>query len=406
MGFQTRIAIHYLKPKGNSFISLLSFISILGIVIGVMALIVVISVMNGFDHTLEEKIVGIQSQVVVLNYKGVVTDYKKIKKKISKIKGVKEVTPFIYTDVMLSSSATSLGSVLRGISEKSNVKTTNLSKYIIKGSLSGLNSAKYPGIVLGKVLAGRLGVTVGDHINVISPQGQITPMGIIPKSESFVVCGIMNSGMYTYDSTFSFISLKNAQKFLGMPKIDATGLEVKLFNIGKARLTAGEINKELDSNFYSLSWEQLNRNLFSALKLEKLTMFVILSLIVLVAAFNIISTLIMVVMEKRKDIAILKSIGASSTDIMKIFMIQGFIIGFIGTALGLLLGFLLSYIEEVYHIIKLPSSVYYITTLPVRMTIGEFIAIGVSALFLSFIATIYPAYKASRIDPAEGIRYE
>ncbi len=406
MGFQTKVAIHYLKPKGNSFISLLSFISILGIVIGVMALIVVISVMNGFDHALEEKIVGVQSQVVVLNYKGVVTDYKKIEKNISKIKGVKEVTPFIYTDVMLSSSATSLGSVLRGINVKSNVKATDLSKYIIKGSLSGLNSAKYPGIVLGKVLAGRLGVTVGDYINVISPQGQITPMGFIPKSESFVVCGIMNSGMYSYDSTFSFISLKNAQKFLNMPKTDATGLEVKLFNIGKAKLIAGKINQKLNSDFYSLSWEQLNRNLFSALRLEKLTMFVILSLIVLVAAFSIISTLIMVVMEKRKDIAILKSIGASSADIMKIFMIQGFIIGLAGTALGLLLGFLLSYIEETYHIIKLPSSVYYITALPVKMTIGEFIAIGVSALFLSFIATIYPAYKASRIDPAEGIRYE
>jgi lipoprotein-releasing system permease protein len=406
MNFQTKVALRYLKPKGNSFISLLSFISILGITIGVMALIVVISVMNGFDHALEEKIVGVESQVVVLNYNGVINHYKKITKKIYKIKGVKYVAPFIYTDVMLSSDVTSSGSVLRGISTKNQIKATSLAKYLIKGSLKNLNNKKYTGIILGKVLAQRLGIIIGGKINVISPEGQITPFGVLPKSETFTVCGIMNSGMYNYDSTFSFISLKNAQNFLGLKSNAATGLEVKLFHLDQANLIAGKINKKLNGSFYSLSWEQLNRNLFGALKLEKLTMFVILSLIILVAAFNIISTLIMVVMEKRKDIAILKSIGASSLDIMKIFMIQGVIIGFIGTALGLFFGFLISYLEEVYHIIKLPSSVYYITTLPVKMSLSEFVVIGSSALLLSFAATIYPSYKASRIDPAEGVRYE
>lgn len=411
MNFQTKIALHYLKPKNNSFISLLSFISVMGIMIGVMALIVVISVMNGFDHALEERVIGIESQIIVLNYSGFVKDYKKAAEKISGIKGIKSVSPFIYTDIMATSASTSVGSVLRGIDIKTEEKVTNLKKYLIKGNLSGLDNKNENEIVLGKVLAQNLGVSVGDRVTIISPSGQVTPFGIVPKTERFTVCGIINSGMYNYDSTLSFISVKNAQLFLGLPPGSVTGLEVKLNKLSSANMFAKKIENRLNTNkasssFYALSWEQLNKNLFSAIKLEKLTMFVILSLIVLVAAFNIISTLIMVVMEKRKDIAVLKSLGASSRDIMVIFISQGVIIGAIGTTLGLLSGFLIGYLEETYHIISLPSSVYYITTLPVRMTPGEFIAIGSSALFLSFIATLYPSYKAGKIDPAEGVRHE
>ena len=410
MNFHTNIALHYLKPKNNSFISLLSFISISGIAIGVMALIVVISVMSGFDHALENKVIGIESQIIVLNYKGSINHYNGVMKDISAIKGVKSVSPFIYTDVMISADGASTGSVLRGIDIKTEEKVTNLKKYLIKGSLNGLDSKKYNGIVLGKVLAQNLGVSVGDNVLIMSPQGQITPFGVVPKTERFTVCGIINSGMYNYDSTFSFISIKNAQMFLGLPPYTITGIEVKLDKLGLANLYAKKIdkilNKKPSSSFYALSWEELNKNLFSAIRLEKLTMFIILSLIVLVAAFNIISTLIMVVMEKRKDIAILKSIGASSRDIMIIFIAQGVIIGLVGTSLGLISGFLIGYLEKTYHIISLPSSVYYITTLPIRMTPGEFIVIGSSALFLSFIATLYPSYKASKIDPAEGVRHE
>lgn len=411
MSFHTKIALHYLKPKNNSFISLLSFISVMGIMIGVMALIVVISVMSGFDRTLEKRVIGMESQIIVLNYNGFVRHYRKTAKKISGISGVRGVSPFIYTDIMISSASTSAGSVLRGVDIKTEEKVTNLKKYLIKGNLSGLNDKNKNEIVLGKVLAQNLGVSVGDRVTIISPEGQVTPFGVIPKTEKFTVCGIINSGMYNYDSTLSFISLKNAQAFLGLAPGTATGLEVKLNKLSFANLFAKKIENILNKNkisssFYALSWEELNKNLFSAIKLEKLTMFIILSLIVLVAAFNIISTLIMVVMEKRKDIAILKSIGASSKDIMVIFIAQGITIGVIGTSLGLLLGFLIGYLEETYHIISLPSSVYYITDLPVRMTPEEFIVIGSCALFLSFIATLYPSYKASKIDPAEGVRHE
>ncbi|MHB8231329.1 MAG: lipoprotein-releasing ABC transporter permease subunit [bacterium] len=411
MNFHTKIALHYLKPKNNSFISLLSFISVMGITIGVMALIVVISVMSGFDRTLEKRVIGMESQIIVLNYKGFVNHYKKEVKKIYNISGVKSVSPFIYTDIMISSASTSTGSVLRGIDIKTEEKVTNLKKYLIKGNLSELNNKNKNEIVLGKVLAQNLGVSVGDRVTIISPQGQITPFGVMPKTEKFTVCGIINSGMYNYDSTFSFISLKSAQAFLGLAAGTVTGLEVKLDKLSFADIFAKKIGNRLNNNkasssFYALSWEELNKNLFSAIKLEKLTMFVILSLIVLVAAFNIISTLIMVVMEKRKDIAILKSLGASSKDIMFIFIAQGVIIGVIGTSLGLLSGFLIGYLEKTYHIISLPSSVYYITTLPVRMTPGEFIVIGSCALLLSFTATLYPSYKASKIDPAEGVRHE
>ena len=411
MSFHTKIALHYLKPKNNSFISLLSLISVMGITIGVMALIVVISVMSGFDHALEKKVIGIESQVIVLNYNGFVNNYKGTVKKIRSVKGVKDVSPFIYTDVMITSSSTSVGSVLRGIDVNSEEKVTDLKKYLIKGSLSGLNAKNENEIVLGKVLAQNLGVSVGDRVAIISPEGRITPFGVMPKTERFTVCGIINSGMYNYDSTFSFISVKNAQNFIGLSSKTVTGLEVKLNRLGSANAIAKKIADKLNagtasSSYYALSWEELNKNLFSAIKLEKLTMFVILFLIVLVAAFNIISTLIMVVMEKRKDIAVLKSIGASSKDIMIIFIAQGLIIGCIGTALGLISGFLIGYIEETYHIISLPSSVYYITALPVRMTAGEFVIIGFCSIFLSFIATLYPSYKAGKIDPAEGVRYE
>lgn len=410
MNFHLNIALHYLKPKNNSFISLLSFISIAGITIGVMALIVVISVMSGFDHALENKVIGIESQIIVLSYGGSVDNYSKKIKEISSVKGVKSISPFVYTDVMISSSGISTGSALRGIDLKTEESVTDLKKYLIKGSLSGINSLKYRGIVLGKVLAQSLGVSVGDTVDIMSPQGQVTPFGVIPRTERFKVCGIIDSGMYNYDSTFSFISLRNAQFFMGMPSTESTGLEVKLNNLGLANLYAKKISGILDkspsSSYYAMSWEELNKNLFAAIKLEKLTMFVILFLIVLVAAFNIISTLIMVVMEKRKDIAILKTIGASSRDIMIIFMTQGLMIGLTGTILGLGLGFTINYLEETYHIISLPPSVYYITDLPVRMTVSEFIVIGFSALCLSFIATIYPSYKASKIDPAEGVRHE
>ncbi len=411
MSFHTKIALHYLKPKNNSFISLLSLISVMGITIGVMALIVVISVMSGFDHALEKKVIGIESQVIVLNYNGFVNNYKSAVKKIRSVKGVKDVSPFIYTDVMITSSSTSVGSVLRGIDVNSEEKVTDLKKYLIKGSLSGLNAKNENEIVLGKVLAQNLGVSVGDRVTIISPEGRITPFGVMPKTERFTVCGIINSGMYNYDSTFSFISVKNAQNFIGLSSNTVTGLEVKLNRLGSANALAKKIADKLNagtaaSSYYALSWEELNKNLFSAIKLEKLTMFVILFLIVLVAAFNIISTLIMVVMEKRKDIAVLKSIGASSKDIMIIFIAQGLIIGSIGTALGLISGFLIGYLEETYHIISLPSSVYYITALPVRMTAGEFVIIGFCSIFLSFIATLYPSYKAGKIDPAEGVRYE
>ncbi len=411
MSFHTKIALHYLKPKNNSFISLLSLISVLGITIGVMALIVVISVMSGFDHALEKKVIGIESQVIVLNYNGFVNNYQSAIKKIRSVKGVKDVSPFIYTDVMITSSSTSAGSVLRGIDVNSEEKVTDLKKYLIKGSLSGLDAKNENEIVLGKVLAQNLGVSVGDRVSIISPEGRITPFGLMPKTERFIVCGIINSGMYNYDSTFSFISIKNAQNFIGLSSKTVTGLEVKLNRLGSANYLAKKIADKLNagttsSSYYALSWEELNKNLFSAIKLEKLTMFVILFLIVLVAAFNIISTLIMVVMEKRKDIAVLKSIGASSKDIMIIFIAQGLIIGFIGTAIGLISGFLIGYLEETYHIISLPSSVYYITALPVRMTAGEFVIIGFFSIFLSFIATLYPSYKAGKIDPAEGVRYE
>ncbi len=253
MDFHANIALHYLKPKNNSFISLLSFISISGIAIGVMVLILAISEMSGFGHVFKKKIIGIESQIIVLNHKGRINHYKSVTKDISGIKGVKSTSPFIYTDAMISSDNTSAGSILRGIDAKTEEKVTNLKRYLIKGNLSGLNNKKVKSIVLGYILAQHLEVSVGDKVLVMSPEGQTTAFGVMPKIEWFTVCGIINSGMYNYDSTFSFISIKNAQMFLGLASKTVTGIEVRLNKLSSANPYAKKIemilNKKPSSSF-------------------------------------------------------------------------------------------------------------------------------------------------------------
>jgi len=408
MSFSWHMALRYLKGKHRRApISLNTFISISGVALGVLTLVVVLSVMSGFENDLKKKILGTNSPVIVMTYdeKGI-KDYARIMKEAASRPHVKAVTPFTYSEVMLTSPYGVSGIILKGIDPDTEGRVTDLSRNIVNGSLEGLKgSGETPGIVIGKELAANLGVRMGDKVSVVSPFGTMTPLGMAPKIKEFRVAGVFDTGMFEYDSKMAYISIPAAQGFFGLGD-SITGLELKLDDIDLAPQVATDVQDALGFPYRARDWLQMNKSLFSALKLEKLTMFVILVLIIIVASFNIVSTLIMIVIEKAREIAILKSMGASSGSIMKIFMIEGTVIGVVGTAIGLSGGYLLCWILMTTKLISLPSDIYYISHLPVLMDPVEFAVIAASAIVISFCATLYPSWQAARLDPVEALRYE
>lgn len=405
LSYELFIGLRYLKAKRKqTFISLITMISMAGVAVGVWALIVVLSVMTGFEEDLRNKILGTNSHIVIIDRgEGAIKDYKNIIPKIEKVEHVISATPFIYNQVMLTTESGVSGVVLRGIDPSEEGKVTDIKKNIKDGSLEALNEKQ--GIIIGKELAKRLLAFVGNKITVVSPLGTLGPMGTIPKMKSFEVVGIFESGMYEYDSTLAYISIKDAQQFFNMGEA-VSGIEVRLDDIYIAKGISEKIQSMLGFPYWARDWGQMNRNLFSALALERIAMFIILTLIVLVAAFNIVSTLIMIVMEKNKDIAILMSMGATKKGIMKIFVINGLMIGIVGTIIGVAAGYFSCIILAKYQFIKLPSDIYYINHLPVKMKLLNIIVIAISAVGISFLATIYPSYQAAKLDPAEALRYE
>lgn len=410
MSFEYFIGRRYLRAKRKqAFISLITILSTAGIAVGVMALIVVIAVMSGFESDLKSRILGGQSHIVLMRHGGPFTEYRQILKDVEKIDGVISATPVIYTQVMLRASSRVSGAVLRGIDPESAgrvIKT--LDKVSLHNQKAGMDEStdnNVPGIVLGKELANNLGVSKGDTIYLISPRGMISPIGHLPAMKRFKLTGFFESGMYDYDGSFAYINIDQAQKILRMGN-SVTGIEIRVDNMYKAREIAQKIVSSLGFPFWARDWMQMNQNLFTALKLEKTVMFIILTLIVLVAAFNIASTLIMMVMEKTRDIAILKAMGATDKSIKKIFVFKGMVIGIVGTILGVILGFVLCTILKHYKIAELTGDIYYFTTkLPVRLEFFDVFIIVSAALVICFFATIYPARQASRLDPVEAIRY-
>ncbi|MBU4100036.1 MAG: lipoprotein-releasing ABC transporter permease subunit [Proteobacteria bacterium] len=410
MSFEFFIGSRYLRTKQKqTFISLITILSIAGVTVGVMALIVVIAVMAGFESDLKSRILGVESHIVIMRHNGPFSDYGNILEHVENTEGVEAATPFINSQVILRSSLSLSGAVLRGIDPDS---ADRVIKNLDKVSLKNLKetdqrestSIAMPAIILGKELAKNLGVMQGDPVYLISPMGMISPIGHIPTMKRFKVAGLFESGMYEYDRTLSYINIKDAQKILRMGD-SVNGIEVRVNDIYNARNIADRIVKKLGFQYWARDWMQMNQNLFSALKLEKTVMFIILALIVLVAAFNIASTLIMMVMEKTKDIAILKAMGATDKSIRKIFVFKGIAIGSIGTILGVCLGFILCTVLKYYQFIELPGDVYYITTLPVKLELLDVVMIASAAMAISFLATLYPARQASKLDPVEAIRY-
>jgi len=416
MKYEWFIGLRYLKAKRKqTFISIITIISIFGVAVGVLTLIVVLAVMSGFEKTLKEKILGTQAHLVVLKASQQGMDhYGELIKEVEQVKGVVFATPFIYSEVMLSSESNVTGGVIKGIDPDRVGKVTELARNMKAGRLQDLKGeSDSPGIILGVELAKNLGVSLNDAIQVISPLGTMTPMGMMPKMKRFRIAGIFHSGMYDFDSKFAYISIESAQKFLSMDS-RVTGIEVKSNNIYQVKEIGKEIRRKLGFPFWTKDWMEMNRNLFSALRLEKIIMFIILVLIVVVAAFNIISTLIMVVMEKNKDIAILKSMGASSTGILKIFIIEGGVIGVVGTALGTIVGLgmafnldkIVAFLENLFGFKILSPDVYYIEKFPSQVNPLDIALIVMTAILISLLATLYPSWRASKLDPAEALRYE
>ena len=427
MSYELFVSIRHLSAKkSQKFISLNTWISIAGVGLGVMALIVVIAVMSGFSKDLRDKILGTNSHIVVSNMnQSMVENYNDILKKIRSMKGVTAAAPFIMNQVMLINGDRVSGVVARGIDPDSEGVVSDLGKNMISGTVFDLKvkpnhlkkknrqGKKRAGIILGKELSRRMGVGVGDIVSMVSPVSRVTPVGLIPRMKLFKVVGVFESGMYEYDANLSFILLKSAQKFFSM-KNGISGIEIRVADIEQAGDIASIIQKELGFPYLVRDWMRMNRNLFSALKLEKIVMFIILILIIFVAAFNIVSTLFMLVMEKAKEIAILKSMGASCSSIIKIYSYQGLVIGLIGTFLGCAAGFVIvpnlneivGFIEVVFGIEAFPSDVYYLDSLPSKIQYMDSLLIIIFSVVICLAASLYPAWRASKIDLVDGLRYE
>lgn len=415
--YEIFVGLRYLRAKRRTrTISFNTFISITGITLGVAALIGTLGIMTGFKEDMQAKILGTTSHVVVQERGSQsMVGYSDLVTQVKGIPGVIAATPYIFKQVLLTSKSGVQGIILRGIDPDTEPDVTDVAENVKFGELKDLANppatkkedgslaTPKPGIILGKELALRLGLFVGNSVNVVSPVGPISALGMTPKIRPFQVVGIFESGMYEYDSSLAYISLQEAQKFFSLGNT-VTGIQVKVEHVFTANETAARINGALGLGYSARDWMELNRNLFSALKLEKTMMFLLLVLITLVASFNIVGTLTMIVNEKQREIAILKTMGATPKAIMRIFMLNGLVIGLTGTAIGIPLGYTFLFLIENYW--TFDQTVYYISHIPVHVQGLDVLLVACSAIFISFAATVYPSWQAAKLAPVSALRYE
>ena len=395
-------------------------ISMVGVMIGVMTLNIVLAVMTGFEEDLRDRILGFNPHVVISSLQGFVDGYAEVVDTVSQVPEVVAVAPFVYGQVMVSAGQSVSGSLVRGVDPSLASAVVDIEAHLSFGAVGQLGqkqeltfqteetvqTVQLSGVLVGHELARQLGVFVGDPINIISPLSTTPgPLGVVPRVKRFVIVGVFDAGMFEYDSALIYMSLADAQQFFTLGE-QVTGVEVKIRDVYQAQAVARELESVLGFPYTTRDWTEVNSNIFAALKLEKVVYFIVLLLIVLVAAFNIIATLIMVVMEKRKDIAVLKSMGATGNAISRVFIYKGLLIGVVGTLMGTLLGWVGCWLLDRYEFIELPKDVFYVSTLPVKIYAENFFIVGAASVIICLLATIYPARQAARLAPVEVIRYE
>jgi len=411
--YELFVGLRYTRAKRrNHFISFISITSMLGIALGVAALIVVLSVMNGFQKELRARILGVASHIQITSLAGGLSDWQKVAAQAATNAQVVAAAPYVMAQALISHRQNVQGTVVRGIVPADEDKVADIGSHMKSGRLDALQPGRF-GIVLGSELALAIGARLGDKIVVIAPQGQVTPAGIMPRLKQFDVVGIFEVGMYEYDAGLALVDLADAQKLYRMED-KVSGVRLKLKDMFDAPRVARELTQTLEADVYVADWTRSHANFFRAVQIEKRVMFIILLLIVAVAAFNIVSTLVMAVTDKRADIAILRTLGAAPAEIMKIFIIQGALIGVIGTLVGVAVGMLIAWnvdvvvpaIERVIGVHFLAKDVYYISDLPSDPHAQDVVVIALTSFVLSLAATLYPSRRAARVNPAEALRYE
>ena len=409
MKIDNLIALRYFKSrKRNSIVSFLSITSIIGLMLGTATLILVVSVMSGFTNNLKEKMMGTNSDIVITDFSTVpVRDYEKLMQEVKKIKGVKAAAPFVNTQAVSMSGSGVSGIIIKGIDADLEKTVSKISSFITFGSLDDIKNRQEGepyGILLGKDLAFSLMAGVGDTITLISPQLNRGPFGLNPKMRSFIVKGIFDTGVYEYNASMAYVSIEAAQEFIGLKENSVTGISVSAEQgINSIDLTY-TINQQIENKYWARDWLSMNQSLFSALELEKYAMFIVLTLIIIVASFSIVSMIAITVKDKQKDIAILRAYGASSSCIRSIFIRQGLIVGIIGTALGNITALLLSILVTKYKLIKLPADIYFMDSLPLNIDYDVYLFVSVCAVLITFLASLFPSNQSAKMNIVDGIR--
>lgn len=413
MKFELFVAIRYLTSKRKqTVIPVVSAISIAGIAAGVSAMIIALALSTGFKEEIQSKILGATSHINLLHSDGSpIAEYQPIIDKLLRTPGIVAATPGTYDKVFLSAGNRSSGAVLKGIEPRLEREASDLFKQIVAGDATALSDVggdrrRPAGILLGQELGKTLNLSLGDSVQAYFPKGPLSPMGMTPTIRTFKVIGFFSSGLWDYDLNWGYISLSSAQKLFSMPAGSVGTVEVRVADIYDVEELSDRVRELAGPGFVATNWIDLNRPLFSALKLEKLAIFVTVCLIVMVAAFNIVTTLIMMVMEKNKDIAILSAMGVTARTVVRVFLFEGLMLGLTGTILGCLLGASTSILLDTYRVIRLEPEVYSVPYVPFRVLPTDVVLVAVSAILISFLSTIYPARAASRLNPVEAIRYE
>ena len=407
MSLELFVALRYLLARRKqAFISLISLISTIGVAVGVMALIVALALMTGLQGELRDRLLGSTAHVYVWKTGGI-DDYRVEVEKLRGLQGVTGAGPAILGRALISSPRADAFISLKGVDPELEPNVTDIQRAMLQGGLEGLHPAtedELPGVLVGRNLAEQLGLTVGDSATLLTPQGTLSPMGMIPRTRRVRIAGIYALGLYEFDAAYGFVSLDFAERLLGKGAPDL--IELRVADIENAPNVSEAVVRELGTDYVSQDWADQNQALFSALWLEKMAISITIGLIVMVAALNIVASLILLVMEKSRDIAILKTMGTSSQRIMKIFMLQGLIIGFVGTSIGATAGLVLCWVCDRYRLIQIPMDVYQVSYVPFVVQPFEFVLVVAAAIVICFLATLYPSRQASRLDPVQALRFE